>query len=153
MALRRTWPAIRPWRPAYRQSGSPAPRPRPGTRLGYGKRGQYSDMTREEIARRAYEAFQSRDRETFEGLLADDFRFSSPHDPDLDRNGYFERCWPNMEHMRAIRLDRVVEAGDEVFVRYEVERTNGERFRNVELLTVRDGRIARVEVYYGAELG
>ncbi len=56
-----------------------------------------------------------------------------------------------MEHMNAIRLDRVVEQGDEVFVRYEVERTSGERFRNVELMTIRDGRIERVEVYYGAE--
>jgi ketosteroid isomerase-like protein len=108
-------------------------------------------MTPSAIVRRAFDAFQARERDVFEGLLADGFRFSSPHDPDLDRGGYFERCWPNMEHMRAIRLDRVVEAGDEVFVRYEVERTSGERFRNVELITVRDGRIERVEVYYGAE--
>jgi ketosteroid isomerase-like protein len=108
-------------------------------------------MTPEETVRRAFSAFQAREREVFDGLLADDFRFSSPHDPDLDRDGYFERCWPNADHMRSQTLDRVVEAGDEVFVRYEVERTSGERFRNVELITVRDGRIERVEVYYGAE--
>jgi ketosteroid isomerase-like protein len=107
--------------------------------------------THADIVRRAYDAFQAREREVFEGLLADDFRFSSPHDPDLDKEGYFERCWPNAEHMRSQQLDRVVEAGDEVLVRYEVERTSGGRFRNTELITVRDGRIARVEVYYGAE--
>ena len=109
--------------------------------------------TNADIVRRAYDAFQAREREVFDDLLADDFRFSSPHDPDLDKLGYFERCWPNMEHMKAIRLDRVVESGDEVLVRYEVERTSGERFRNMELITVRDGRLVRVEVYYGAELG
>lgn len=104
-----------------------------------------------DIARRAYDAYQAREREVFESLLADDFRFSSPHDPDIDKAAYFERCWPNMEHMRSLTVDRVVEADGEVFVRYEVERTTGERFHNVELLTVRDDRIARVEVYYGAE--
>jgi ketosteroid isomerase-like protein len=107
--------------------------------------------TNADIVRRAFEAFQSREREVFEGLLADGFSFSSPHDPQLDKKGYFERCWPNMGHMRSQRLDRVVEVGDEVVVRYEVERTDGVRFRNVELITVRDGRIERVEVYYGAE--
>jgi ketosteroid isomerase-like protein len=106
-----------------------------------------------DIVRRLFDAFQAREREVFEDLLSDDFRFSSPHDPDLDKAGYFERCWPNMEHMRRQELDRVVEAGDEVFVRYEVERTDGVRFRNAELITVRDGRVTRVEVYYGAEFG
>jgi ketosteroid isomerase-like protein len=103
------------------------------------------------LVRRAYDAFQARERDVFEGLLTDDFRFSSPHDPDIDKRAYFERCWPNMEHMREIRLDRVVEAGDEVLIRYEVVRTSGDRFRNMELVRVRDDRIARVEVYYGAE--
>jgi ketosteroid isomerase-like protein len=109
--------------------------------------------TNAEIVRQLFDAFQARDREGFEALMSDDFRFSSPHDPDLDKAGYFERCWPNMEHMRRQALDRVVEAGDEVFVRYEVEKKSGETFRNTELITVRDGRVARVEVYYGAEFG
>jgi ketosteroid isomerase-like protein len=107
--------------------------------------------TNADIVRRAFDAFQTRQREVFEGLLADDFAFSSPHDPDLDKEGYFEHCWPNMGHMRSQELDRVVEAGDEVFVRYEVVKTTGERFRNTELFRIRDGKIARVEVYYGAE--
>lgn len=110
-------------------------------------------MTNADVVRRSFEAFQAREREVFAGLLADGFRFSSPHDPDLDEPGFFERCWPNMQHMRSIELERLVERGDEVFVRYLVTRTSGERFRNVELHTVREGRIERVEVYYGAELG
>jgi ketosteroid isomerase-like protein len=107
--------------------------------------------TNADIVRRAFEAFQARERDVFEGLLADDFSFSSPHDPQLDKAGYFERCWPNMGQMGSQTLDRVVEAGDEVFVRYEVERKSGGRFRNTELFRIRDGRIERIEVYYGAE--
>jgi ketosteroid isomerase-like protein len=107
--------------------------------------------TNSDIVRRAFDAFQSRERDVFDGLLADGFSFSSPHDPQLDKAGYFERCWPNMEHMRSQDLDRVVEAGEEVFVRYQVERTAGGRFRNMELFRLRDGRIERIEVYYGAE--
>jgi hypothetical protein len=37
-----------------------------------------------------------------------------------------------------------------VFVRYELERVSGERFRNTEFLRVRDGQLVRAEVYYGA---
>ena len=51
-------------------------------------------MTRAELARQLYEAFAAGDRDQVERILTDDFRFSSPLDPDLDRAGYFERCWP-----------------------------------------------------------
>jgi ketosteroid isomerase-like protein len=104
-----------------------------------------------DVVRRAFEAFQSREREVFDGLLADGFSFHSQHDPDLDRDGYFERCWPNAGHMRSQEIDRVVEDGDEVFIRYQVERHDGTKFRNAELITVRDGKMARVEVYYGGD--
>ncbi len=107
--------------------------------------------TNADIVRSAFDAFQAREWEAFESLLADEFVFSSPHDPHLDKDGYYERCWPNMGHMRSQKLDRVVEAGDEVFVRYEVVKRTGERFRNTELFAIRGGKIARVEVYYGAE--
>jgi|SRR5215211_6402163 len=109
-------------------------------------------MTNAEVVRRAFEAFQKRERDVFDGLLAEDFSFSSPHDPELDKQGYFERCWPNMEHIRSQTLDRVVEAGNEVFVRYEVERMSGGRFRNAELFKLRYGQIERIEVYYGADV-
>ena len=40
-----------------------------------------------------------------------------------------------------------------MFVRYLVSGLSGERFRNIELSPGREGRIERMEVYYGAELG
>jgi ketosteroid isomerase-like protein len=103
-----------------------------------------------DVVRRAYAAYPANDRDALEPLLADDFTFSSPDDPDLDRAAYFERCWPNHEHIVAIRIEKLFMEGDEAFVRYELERDSGERFRNAEYLRLRDGKIERVEVYYGA---
>jgi ketosteroid isomerase-like protein len=104
----------------------------------------------EDVARRAYAAYADGDLEALEPLIAHDFTFSSPDDPELDRAGYFDRCWPNHEHIREIRIEKLFVEGDEVFVRYELERVTGERFRNTEFLRVRDGQLVRAEVYYGA---
>jgi ketosteroid isomerase-like protein len=53
---------------------------------------------REQIARALYDAFAAGDREFFEEHLAEELSFSSPPDPELDREGFFERievyfCW------------------------------------------------------------
>jgi hypothetical protein len=48
---------------------------------------------------------------------------------------------------------RLLEAGGEVVVTYECTRTDGTRFRNTEIFGFGDdGRIARVEVYFGWDL-
>jgi ketosteroid isomerase-like protein len=47
---------------------------------------------RAQIARESYLAFAAADRSFFEKHLREDFRFSSPPDPELDRAGWFERC-------------------------------------------------------------
>ena len=39
-----------------------------------------------------------------------------------------------------------------MFVIYEGHRTNGQSFRNTEIVTVRDGQIIEVEVYFGWSL-
>ena len=43
----------------------------------------------------------------------------------------------------------LVPDGDRVFVTYEGRGANGDRFRNTEIVTVRDGKIVEVEVYFG----
>jgi ketosteroid isomerase-like protein len=45
----------------------------------------------EEIARALYDPFAAGDREFFEEHLAEELTFSSPPDPELDREGFFER--------------------------------------------------------------
>jgi ketosteroid isomerase-like protein len=107
---------------------------------------------RRELARRSYAAYESGDRELIESLLTDDFEFSSPPDPKLDRTQYFERCWPNAETIVAFDFVRLIESGDEVIVTYESAKTDGRRFRNTEVLTFRGDRICRAEVYFGWDL-
>jgi ketosteroid isomerase-like protein len=108
---------------------------------------------RSEIARESYLAFARADREFFEERLRDDYTFSSPPDPLLDRAGWFERCWPGAGRDQEFTLVRVVEAGDEVIVSYEVRRPDGSGGRNTEVLTFDDdNRIARTEVYFGWSL-
>jgi len=104
------------------------------------------------LIRAAYDAFHSCDREAFERLLADDFRFSSPDDPVLDRAGYFERCWPQAGEPRDFEIERIFVQGDEAFVRYALGRPTGERFRNTEYFRFAGDRIAEVQVYYGAAI-
>ena len=106
-----------------------------------------------QLARDLYGAFESGDRSVAEALIADDFEFFSPPDPGLGRAGYFERCWPNSELIESFEFVRLIAAGDEVVVTYESRKTDGNRFRNTEVLTFAGDRVRRVEVYFGWDLG
>jgi ketosteroid isomerase-like protein len=101
------------------------------------------------IARASYQAYIDKDRAAMEALVADDFHFSSPLDNRIDRAAYFDRCWPNSRSIDDFEFIRVVANGDEVVVTYEARNIDGRRFRNTEVLTLRDGRIVEVEVYFG----
>ena len=85
-------------------------------------------------------------------LLSDDFRFYSPADLGIDRARYFERCWPNAELIEDFEFVRLIEAGDEVVVTYESTKTDGNRFRNTEVLTFEGEKICKSEVYSGWNL-
>jgi ketosteroid isomerase-like protein len=101
------------------------------------------------IARACYNAFVAKDRAAIEALIADDFHFTSPLDNRIDRRAYFARCWPNSENIQGFDFIRVVEDGVRVFVTYELRGTEGRRFRNTEILTVRGNQIVEAEVYFG----
>jgi ketosteroid isomerase-like protein len=107
---------------------------------------------RKQIVRDSYAAFAAGDRRFFEERLSDEFLFSAPPDPKLNRDGYFERCWPGAGGVEAFDFVRLIESGDEVVVTYEATRTDGTRFRNTEVLTFAGDKLARAEVYFGWEL-
>jgi hypothetical protein len=111
-----------------------------------------SAPARTELARASYRAFATGDRRFFEEHLSDDFTFSSPPDPHLGRDGWFERCWPGAGQGQEFTFVRLVEAGDEVIVTYELRRPDGTGGRNTEVLTFRGEAIVRTEVYFGWEL-
>jgi hypothetical protein len=112
-----------------------------------------STSNRQALARESYLAFAAGDRSFFEERLADDFTFSSPPDPHLDRAGWFERCWPGAGGGQELEFVRLVESGDEVIVTYELRRPDGSGGRNTEVVTFGPGdEIVRTEVYFGWDL-
>ena len=108
---------------------------------------------RTELAKAVYRAFAAADREAIEALIAPEFSFTSPADPQgLDRAGYFERCWPGAGNVAKFEFVRLIEDGDEVVVTYEATRADGSRFRNTEVLTFDGDEQTRAEVYFGWDL-
>ena len=89
------------------------------------------------IARAAYEAYAKKDRAAIEALIAEEFRFTSPLDNRIDRATYFARCWPNSQRISGFEFIHLVQNDERVFVTYEGTNTDGHRFRNTEIVTIR----------------
>ncbi|PRX45184.1 ketosteroid isomerase-like protein [Prauserella shujinwangii] len=110
-------------------------------------------MTNADVVRACFASYLAQDRASAETLIADDFVFTSPQDDHLDRATFFERCFPTAGRLRRQTLLHVTPtAGDDVFVLYEYELRTGERHRNTEVLTVRDGRIVKTQVFFGGRV-
>lgn len=106
-----------------------------------------------ELAKSNYLAFSAGDRETAEELIGEPFEFHSPADEaGLDRDGWFERCWPGAGSLTEFDFVRLIERDDEVVVTYEATRKDGSRFRNTEVLTFDGDKQVRAEVYFGWNL-
>ncbi len=104
------------------------------------------------VVRDCYRAFSSGDRGLIEPHLSADLRFSSPPDPGLDLDGYWDLCWPGAGSGIEFAFERLLEHGEEVFVTYEATRADGTRFRNTEVFTFAGDQVARIEVYFGWDL-
>ena len=108
------------------------------------------DSARLRVARDSYRAFAASERAFFEAHLSEDFTFSSPPDPHLDRAGWFERCWPGAGGGGEFEFRRMVESGEEVIVTYELRRPDGSGGVNTEILRFdAEDRIVRTEVFFG----
>ncbi|HWD64232.1 MAG TPA: nuclear transport factor 2 family protein [Solirubrobacteraceae bacterium] len=120
--------------------------------IDYTRKAGSTRLDRAARARALYEAFSARDRPFVDGVLSEDFRFSSPIDIGLDRAGYFERCWPGSGQGQTFEFVRLIESGDEVLVTYEMTTPDGGRGRNTEVLTFKGDQICAAEVYFGWNL-
>ena len=101
------------------------------------------------IARRAYQAYVDKDRAAIEAVIGEDFHFTSPRDNHIDRVAYFDRCWQTSQTIAGFTFIHLAAEGEHVFVTYEGRRVGGKPFRNTEIMTVRQGKIVEVEVYFG----
>jgi ketosteroid isomerase-like protein len=103
-----------------------------------------------DVVRAAFDHYLSGNREAAEQLYAEDFTFTSPQDDHIDRTAFFERCFPTAARFRRHELLQVVSASAElVVVYYEYDLTDGGTYRNMEAITVRDGLIRDVQVFFG----
>lgn len=112
-----------------------------------------TDDRRLALARESYLAFAAADRSFFERNLGEQLRFSSPPDPQLDREGWFERCWPGAGRGQSFHFRRLCSCANEVLVTYEMRRADGSGGCNTEVLAFdAQDRIVAIEVYFGWEL-
>ena len=107
----------------------------------------------DQLIRGYFKIWLARDLEAMERAVADDFHFTSPLDNRLDRETFFKRCWPGGDALASIDVQRIVPQDDySAFVTYEPTMKDSRRFRNTEFITVRDGKLINVEVYFGWDI-
>ncbi len=106
-----------------------------------------------EVVRASFQACMAQDRGAADRLIADGFVFTSPQDDHIGKQEFLERCFPTAGRLRSQQILRLAEAGqDGVFVMYEYELENGERYRNTEFITVRAGQLAETQVFSGGRV-
>lgn len=109
--------------------------------------------SRTELIKKFFVAFSKVDRDSFiENLFAPDFTFSAPPDPLLNREEFFERCWPEGGNLKDNEYVRVVETADEVIITHEYVKPDGLKGRNTDIFTFDGDKIIRLEVYFGWDI-
>ena len=103
-----------------------------------------------EIIRDLFAAYMQNDRQAVEAAFADDFRFTSPYDDEIDKATYFERCWRVSDWIERQDLERIMVEGEAAFVTYRCVTKQGKSFRNTEAYRFAGDRIVRIDVYFGA---
>ena len=97
-----------------------------------------------------FAAYRAGDRPAAEALLGPTLTFTSPQDDHIDRAAYLERCFPTASRFRTQSVLATAAADDAVFLLYEYELADGgARYRNAEVITVRDGLIVEIQVFFG----
>ncbi len=110
-------------------------------------------MTSMDTVRASFDAYLAQDRATAGRLLAEDFVFTSPQDDHISKAEFLERCFPTADRFTSQEILEIVSAGEDgVFILYEYELKTGERFRNTEFSTVRNGQLAETQVFFGGRV-
>jgi ketosteroid isomerase-like protein len=107
----------------------------------------------EQFVRSWYKAWEKKDQDQFEVLMADDFTFTSAAGDDhISKSAFKTQCWDTqVNFIDRFDLERVFGSGNEVFVKYLCHTKNGKSFRNVEYFRLRDGKVESIECYFGGK--
>ena len=107
------------------------------------------NAVKEKIIRAYYTAFEKKDWNSMEQILADGFTFSSPVDDHISLKLFKERCWPNAYKIKRFDVEKLVVNGDEAFVIYDGWTTGGKLFRNSEYFKFTNGKIRENNCFFG----
>ena len=109
----------------------------------------------ETTIREYYAAWERKDWDSLNALLATDFTFSSAAGDDhIPVSAYKAQCWDTQsQHIERFDLLRVLAIGSDAFVMYTCHTTRGTTFRNVEYFRMRDDKVNAVECYFGSVAG
>ena len=109
-----------------------------------------TSSNRADLIRAIFAGYMANNRKLVEDALADDFRFTTPYDDNIDKPTYFERCWNNSDWIERHELEKILVEGDEAFVTYRCVSKGGKSFRNTEVLVFDGDKVKRIDVYFGA---
>jgi len=112
---------------------------------------QSSKQSNEKIVRTVYTAYEKKDWNMLNSVLAEGFTFSSPVNvPPIDIKEYKEQCWPNANNTKRFDVEKLVINGDDAFVTYNGWTSDGKLFRNTEYFKFKDGKIMSNECFFGS---
>jgi ketosteroid isomerase-like protein len=104
----------------------------------------------QEVVRKYYAAWETKDWHPVDIMLADDFTFSSPLDDHISKSDFKKGCWDTqIAYIDRFDLKQVIGADNEAFVMYVGHTTNGKTFRNVEYFQLRGDKVKAIECYFG----
>jgi len=96
-----------------------------------------------------YTAFEKKDWNLIQPVLAEGFTFSSPLDDHISVAAFKERCWPNCYKMKKFEITEFVIKGDNAFVITNGWTTDDKLFRNSDYFKFKDGKITSYECFFG----
>jgi len=129
--------AILSWHAGYTQTG-PSP----------GPANSQKDINAKTV-KAWYTAFEKKDWNSMQQILAAGFTFSSPLDDHIDIKAFKERCWPNAYKIKRIDVDKFIINGDNAVVISNGYTTEGKLFRNSDYFKLKNGKISAYECFFG----
>ena len=106
----------------------------------------------DELIRKYYAAWERKEWNNLDALLAEDFTFSSPLDDHISKSAYKHGCWDTQSDLiKQFDLQQLTGSTGHAFVMYVCHTTNGRTFRNVEYFQLRDDKVKAVECYFGGK--
>ena len=107
----------------------------------------------EEIIRKWYAAWEKKDLDTFNMLLADNFTFTSAAGDDhISKSTFKAQCWDTqVDFIGHFDLERITTGAEDAFVKYLCHTKDGKSFQNVEYLRIKNGKLQSIECYFGAQ--